>query len=61
MTEVIVKEPVTLKVLRAKHNYTQAQAGAKVGVSGDVCGITGKKAKRFLIFHNYNVLKKNMM
>lgn len=37
MTEVIVKkEPVTLKVLRAKHNYTQAQAGAKVGVSGDV-------------------------
>ena len=37
MSEVIVKkEPVTLKVLRAKHDLTQAEAGAKVGVSADV-------------------------
>ena len=30
------KEPYTLKMLRAKYDLTQAQAGKKVGVSADV-------------------------
>ncbi len=42
----IVKEPYTLKMLRAKHDLTQAEAGKKVGVSADVWH-NWEKAKTF--------------
>lgn len=42
----IKKEPYTLKMLRAKYDLTQAQAGAKVGVSADVWH-NWEKAKTF--------------
>lgn len=40
------KEPYTLKMLRAKYDLTQAQAGQKVGVSADVWH-NWEKAKTF--------------
>ena len=40
------KEPYTLKMLRAKYDLTQAQAGKKVGVSADVWH-NWEKAKTF--------------
>lgn len=40
------KEPYTLKMLRAKYDLTQAQAGKKVGVSSDVWH-NWEKAKTF--------------
>lgn len=47
MVETYVKkEPYTLKMLRAKYDLTQAQAGKKVGVSGDVWH-NWEKAKTF--------------
>ncbi|MGV3043473.1 helix-turn-helix transcriptional regulator [Staphylococcus rostri] len=42
----VKKEPFTLKMLRAKYELTQAQAGAKVGVSADVWH-NWEKAKTF--------------
>ena len=42
----VVKEPYTLKMLRAKHDLTQAEAGKKVGVSADVWH-NWEKAKTF--------------
>lgn len=39
-------EPYTLKMLRAKYDLTQAQAGKRVGVSGDVWH-NWEKAKTF--------------
>ena len=42
----VEKEPYTLKMLRAKYDLTQAQAGAKVGVSADVWH-NWEKAKTF--------------
>lgn len=53
MVETYVrKEPYTLKMLRAKYDLTQAQAGKKVGVSADVWH-NWEKLKHSLIFHNY--------
>ncbi|MCS4487229.1 helix-turn-helix transcriptional regulator [Staphylococcus americanisciuri] len=42
----VKKEPFTLRMLRAKYELTQAQAGAKVGVSADVWH-NWEKAKTF--------------
>ncbi|MCO4348503.1 helix-turn-helix transcriptional regulator [Staphylococcus agnetis] len=42
----VEKEPYTLKMLRAKYDLTQAQAGAKVGFSADVWH-NWEKAKTF--------------
>lgn len=42
----VKKEPYTLKMLRAKYELTQAQAGEKVGVSADVWH-NWEKAKTF--------------
>lgn len=47
MVEVqMSREPYTLKMLRAKYDLTQAQAGKKVGVSADVWH-NWEKAKTF--------------
>lgn len=47
MHDSIVKnEPYTLKMLRAKYDLTQAEAGKRVGVSGDVWH-NWEKAKTF--------------
>lgn len=46
MSVKVVKEPYTLKMLRAKHDLTQAEAGKKVGVSADVWH-NWEKAKTF--------------
>lgn len=47
MVETYVrKEPYTLKMLRAKYDLTQAQAGKKVGVSANVWH-NWEKAKTF--------------
>ena len=52
MVETYVrKEPYTLKMLRAKYDLTQAQAGKKVGVSADVWH-NWEKLKPSLTFHN---------
>ncbi|WP_239775224.1 helix-turn-helix transcriptional regulator [Mammaliicoccus sp. N-M50] len=40
------REPYTLKMLRAKYDLTQAQAGERVGVSADVWH-NWEKAKTF--------------
>lgn len=42
----VKNEPYTLKMLRAKYDLTQAQAGKRVGVSGDVWH-NWEKAKTF--------------
>ncbi|MCC4038596.1 helix-turn-helix domain-containing protein, partial [Staphylococcus pseudintermedius] len=46
MTVRVEREPYTLKMLRARDNLTQAQAGKKVGVSADVWH-NWEKAKTF--------------
>ena len=53
----VEKEPYTLKMLRAKYDLTQAQAGAKVGVSADVWH-NWEKAKHSLTSHNYKNRKE---
>lgn len=46
MTVRVEREPYTLKMLRARDNLTQAQAGKKVGLSADVWH-NWEKAKTF--------------
>ena len=54
----VEKEPYTLKMLRAKYDLTQAQAGAKVGVSADVWH-NWEKAKTFPNIPQLQKIEKN--
>ncbi|EGQ0356639.1 helix-turn-helix transcriptional regulator [Staphylococcus pseudintermedius] len=46
MSVKVEREPYTLKMLRAKYDLTQSEAGKRVGVSGDVWH-NWEKAKTF--------------